>query len=266
MRKSLLGLSTAVALGTPMLASAQQAATTPPPYTFTANVSLISEYLYRGIAQTRGKPAVQGGFDFAHSSGFYVGTWESNISWLSDAGASASLEADIYGGYKNTFAKDFGYDLGVLTYNYPGTNMPSPKPDTTEVYGALSWKWLSLKYSYATTNLFGIPDSKGSDYIDLSGTYDLGSGFSLIGHVGHQTVHNFGDASYTDWKIGASKDFGVGVLTLYYSDTNAKDDCSNGPAGPGQTTQPYCFGLASDSTSTYQAGKGRVVVSFGKTF
>jgi uncharacterized protein (TIGR02001 family) len=259
MRKTLIALSTAVAVGTPIIAAAQQAATTtPPPYTFTANVALASEYLYRGIAQTRGKPAIQGGFDFAHSSGFYIGTWESNISWISDFSptTSASLEADIYGGYKHSFANDFGFDVGVLTYNYPGKNMPDPKPDTTEVYGALSWKWLSLKYSYATTNLFGVSDSKGSDYIDLSGNYDLGSGFSLIGHVGHQTVHNFGDASYTDWKIGASKDFGVGVLGLYYSDTNAKGSCDAG--------EPYCF--VNGAGDGYNAGKGRVVVTFGKTF
>ena len=112
MRKSLLALSAAATIGAPGFASAQQAATTPP-YTFTGNVSLASEYLYRGIAQTRGKPAVQGGFDFAHSSGFYLGTWGSNISWISDSvpGASASMEWDVYGGYKGSFAKDFGYDV-----------------------------------------------------------------------------------------------------------------------------------------------------------
>ena len=254
MRKTLIALSAAAAVGAPIVASAQASS----PHSFTGNVTLASEYLYRGIAQTRGKPALQGGFDYAHSSGFYLGTWESNISWISDASptTSASLEADIYGGFKGSFANDFGFDVGVLTYNYPGKNMPDPKPDTTEVYGALSWKWVSLKYSYATTNLFGVSDSKGSDYIDLSGTYDIGSGFSLTGHVGHQTVHNFGDASYTDWKIGASKDFGFGVLGLFYSDTDAKGNCD--------AAEPYCFVNAAGDG--YDAGKGRVVVTFGKTF
>jgi len=263
MRKTALALSAAATMCAPILASAQQAATSP--HTFTGNVSLASEYLYRGIAQTRGKPAIQGGFDYAHSSGFYLGTWESNISWISDAvpGASSSLEADIYGGYKGSFAKDFGFDVGVLTYNYPGTGKPDPKPDTTEVYGALSWKWLTGKYSYSTTNLFGWKnpttgaDSKGSGYWDLTGNYDMGSGFSLIGHVGYQDVHGFSDASYTDWKLGVSKDLGVGTLGLYYSDTNAKANCDN--------AEPYCF-VNPSTGSTYDAGKGRLLVTFGKTF
>ncbi|MEK7737008.1 MAG: TorF family putative porin [Pseudomonadota bacterium] len=79
--------------------TAAPAAAPAAPSPFVGNFTLASEYLYRGIAQTRGKPAIQGGFDYAHPSGFYVGTWGSNISWLTDAGASgASLELDIYGG------------------------------------------------------------------------------------------------------------------------------------------------------------------------
>jgi uncharacterized protein (TIGR02001 family) len=258
MRKTLLALSAATAVGAPILASADQPA---PPYTFTGNVTLASEYLYRGIAQTRGKPAIQGGFDFTHSSGFYLGTWGSNISWISDSvpGSSASMEWDVYGGYKGSFATDFGYDVGVLTYYYPGTGFGSFDPNTTEVYGGLSWKWFTAKYSYSTTKLFGWTnpttgeDSKGSGYFDVTGNYDLGSGFSLVGHVGHQDVHGYGDASYTDWKVGASKDLGFGTVGLFYSDTNANADCS------GVATQnPYCV-------NNYDLGKGRVVVTFGKT-
>ena len=262
MRKTLIALSAAVAVGAPIVASAEDAS----PHSFSGNVTLASEYIYRGIAQTRGKPALQGGFDYAHSSGFYLGTWESNISWISDgvAGASSSLEADIYGGFKGTIAGDLGFDVGVLTYNYPGTGKPTgnAKPDTTELYGGLSYKWISAKYSYSTGSLFGWtqPDgskTKGSGYWDLTGSYDLGSGFSLVGHVGHQTVKGFGDASYTDWKLGASKDFSFGTLGLYYSDTNAKADCAAGEA--------YCF-VNATTGDTYDAGKGRVVVTFGKTF
>src|SRR5436190_22836171 len=100
-----------------------------PDWTFTGNVGLFSQYVFRGISQTNEKPAVQGGFDLGHKSGFYAGTWASNISWISDgtsgnppgSTASASLEWDFYGGYKGSLPADFGYDLGALYYYYPGT-------------------------------------------------------------------------------------------------------------------------------------------------
>ncbi|WIM04967.1 MAG: TorF family putative porin [Candidatus Nitricoxidivorans perseverans] len=247
------------------------------PHTFTGNVTLASEYLYRGIAQTRGKPALQGGFDYAHASGFYAGLWGSNISWISDAisGASASLELDIYGGYKGAVG-DIGYDIGVLTYNYPGTGKTLAgtqelKQDTTEIYGALSWKWLTLKYSHSTTALFGWPKSPGaltdkttgSDYLELNASYDMGGGWGINGHVGKQKVEGNSNASYSDYKVGVTKDMGFGTFGLAYSDTNAKDSCT----GTAATTASdvYCY-VNSNGSSAYSSGKGRLVVTFSKTF
>ncbi|MGD9787117.1 MAG: TorF family putative porin [Sulfuricellaceae bacterium] len=246
-------------------AHAEEAAS---PHTFTANVTLASEYIYRGIAQTRGKPALQGGFDYSHSSGLYAGIWGSNISWISDgtAGASASLELDVYGGYKGSITNDLGFDVGVLTYNYPGTGLPTgaANPNTTEVYGALNWKWLSVKYSHTTTSLFGWTktndanaETKGSGYLDVSGNFDLGSGWGLNAHVGHQKVKDRSSASYTDWKLGVTKDLGFGTLGVAYTDTNANANCSNG--------EDYCF-VKAGTGDTYDAGKGRAVVTFTKTF
>ena len=60
-----------------------------PDFTFTGNVGLFSQYVFRGISQTNEKPAVQGGFDVSHKSGFYVGTWNSNVSWICDGSAGA---------------------------------------------------------------------------------------------------------------------------------------------------------------------------------
>ena len=123
MNTKLVALAVAGALFSPLVAVAADPA---PEHTFTGNVTLASEYLYRGIAQTRGKPAIQGGFDYAHSSGLYAGLWASSITWIGDAVASASagIEVDVYGGYKGSITEDFGYDIGVLTYNYPGTELP----------------------------------------------------------------------------------------------------------------------------------------------
>lgn len=263
MNKRLIAVAIAAALASPLFAVAADAPT--PVHTFTGNFTIASEYLYRGIAQTRGKPALQGGFDYAHASGFYAGVWGSNISWISDAvvGASSSLELDVYGGYKGAINADLGYDVGVLTYVYPGSGKPSgaAKPDTTEVYGALTYKWLTAKYSHTTGSLFGWvkPDgskTKGSGYLDLTGTFDLGDGLSLVAHVGRQSVKGLSAASYTDWKIGVNKDLGFGVVGVAYIDTNAKANCGNGEA--------YCF-VKTDG-ATYDAGKGRLLVTFGKTF
>lgn len=271
MRKTLISIATLATLGASSHVMAQAAAPASP-HTFTGNVTLASEYLYRGIAQTRGKPAIQGGFDYAHSSGFYAGAWASSISWIGDAvaGASAPVEIDVYGGYKGAISADFGYDVGILTYNYPGSGKPTgaAKPDTTEVYGALSWKWLSLKYSHSTGSLFGWtrPDgskTKGSGYLEANAAYDLGGGWGLTGHVGHQKVKGFGDASYSDYKLGVTKDLGVGVVGLAYSDTNAKDNCAGAAAA--SASDVYCF-VNNNATSGYSAGKGRALLTFTKTF
>ena len=289
MRKSLLAVAIAGAFSLPsavMAQAAAPAAAPASPHTFTGNVGLTTEYLYRGIAQTRGKPALQGGFDYSHASGLYAGVWGSNISWIGDAvpGASASLELDIYGGYKGTISGDWGYDVGVLTYNYPGSGKAFPgfqqlKQDTTEIYGAVSWKWLTLKYSHSTTALFGLAKTsggvtpnlgdgtKGSGYLELNAAYDLGNGWGITGHVGHQKVKGFSDASYTDYKIGGTKDLGFGVFGLAYSTTNAKDNCSAiVVANTADGLNPYCFSKGSGPLDTYDAGKGKLVATFSKSF
>lgn len=200
-------------------------------HTVTANVGLFSDYLYRGISQTGTKPAIQGGFDYAHSSGLYAGVWGSNISWLSDAGAasSASLELDTYFGFKNSFATDFSYDVGFLRYNYPGTYVAAAtKADTNEVYGALGYKWITAKYSYSLGNTFGTASSRGTNYLDLSANYTLeGAGVTLGAHYGKQTFKGpnagvgIASLTYSDYKLSAAKDFSGYVLGLAYSKTNA---------------------------------------------
>ena len=186
-----------------------------PDWTFTGNVGLYSQYVFRGISQTNEKPALQGGFDLGHKSGLYAGTWASNISWLSDGNpdVSASLEWDFYGGYKLALPADFTADFGVLYYWYPGT-YPSGyvKPNTTEVYVGVAWKWLSAKYSYSVENkTFGLPDSRGSDYWELNASYDVVDKVSdaigkvtVFGHLGKQKFKNNGFYDYGDWKVGVS--------------------------------------------------------------
>jgi len=253
MKKTFLAVSLACAAGSlPSFAVAQSAAAESP-HAFTGNLSLVSEYRFRGINQTNAKPAVQGGFDYAHADGFYAGTWASNVNWLSDGGGGAvsnSLEWDFYGGYKGAVG-DIGYDVGLLYYYYPGS-YPSGfnSPNTLELYVAGSWQMLTLKYSHALTDLFGFNDSEGSGYLDLSGNFDLGNGVALGAHVGHQTVHSNSGCSYTDWKVGVSKDMSGLTWGLAYIDTNAKGDAGE------------CYRNAFNR----DLGKGTVVLSVGKTF
>jgi uncharacterized protein (TIGR02001 family) len=179
-----------------------------PDYTLSYNVGVVSDYRYRGISQSRLKPALQGGVDYARKSGLYVGTWASTIKWIKDAGGDAPVELDIYGGYKFDL-RGFGLDVGVLRYQYINHDLPI-SPNTTEIYGAGTFGPLTLKYSHAVTNLFGFDDSKNSGYLDASATFDLGSGWSVVPHVGHQKVKNLSAASYTDYSVTLGKDFGGG--------------------------------------------------------
>ena len=149
-------------------------------FTPSSNVSLVNDYLYRGISQTGGDPAIQGGLDYTHSSGFYLGTWGSNVGWLEDFQGydKGNMEIDLYGGFRGPIGKsDFTFDVGAIQYYYPGDKPAGvPDADTTEIYGALTYKWLSAKYSHSTGSLFGWtqPDgdkTKGSGYLELNGAY-----------------------------------------------------------------------------------------------
>jgi uncharacterized protein (TIGR02001 family) len=140
MRKSILAVSLATAaLAVPALVSAQAAAPAPAaekpasPHTFTANIGLFSSYRFRGIDQTFGKPALQGGVDYSHSSGFYLGNWNSNVN--QGAGyPGGNLEMDFYGGWKKTWG-DWGLDVGALYYYYPGTTQARPLPSARPTTG-----------------------------------------------------------------------------------------------------------------------------------
>jgi uncharacterized protein (TIGR02001 family) len=232
-----------------------------PDWKITGNMALSSEYLYRGIKQTNGKPAISGGFDVSHVSGFYAGNWNSNISWISDAvpGVSAPIESDIYGGYKFEVIKDVTLDLGALYYWYPTKGVTlSPKPSTLELYVAPTYGPATLKYSYATSELFGLPGSKKSSYIDLSASFDVGAGITLTPHVGHQQIKTNASTplcldgsqkfSYTDYSLKAAYDLSGWTLAGTLGGTNAKKDCYTGVV------------------SGTNLGKTALVVSIGKSF
>ena len=175
------------------------------------NIGAVSDYRYRGISQSRLKPAVQGGIDF-DTDGFYVGFWGSSIKWIKDAGGDASAEIDLYGGYKGDIVKDsLTYDVGVLTYQYPNNKLPT-KAETYEIYGALTYGPATLKYSHSVSNLFGFADSKNSGYVDLSASFEVASGLTLVPHVGYQHVAHASDFSYTDYSLAVNYEVVKGLV------------------------------------------------------
>ncbi len=234
MRKSLLLIAVLGTFAVPAMAEELAAAAAEPasPHTFTYNIGLYSQYIFRGLTQTAENAALQGGVDYSHSSGFYLGSWGSNISWLQDAGAykQSSLEVDVYGGYKNTIGDTgISYDVGALQYLYPGSHRDGfKKADTTELYGALGWKWVSVKYSQSITNAFGFADSRGSGYTEANALVPiLDSGFSILAHYGYTNIDGSTAFDYKDWKLGATKSWDNGVnVGGYYTSNDVKQKSS----------------------------------------
>ena len=241
--------------------SAAFAQTAPAAPEVTYNVGVVSQYRYRGLAQTKGQPALQGGVDYANASGAYLGAWASTIKWIKDSSQtngtsySGPTELDLYGGYK--FEKGgIAYDFGYLRYQYTGNDLGKApvsgdtrlnNANTNELYAAGTLGAYTFKWSYSLSNLFGNLYSKGSDYFDLTANYDMGSGITLTPHVGRQIVsgpgNGSGPLSYTDASLTVAKDLGDGLsATAAAIVTNAKSTAFN-----------------SNSTS-YATGKSAVVI------
>lgn len=261
---------TAAALLIPLLADAQTSAPgdvkpaeAAPASPLTGNFTLVSDYRFRGISQSYRLPAVQGGIDYAHESGFYVGNWNSSVSGnLFPNGAV--LEMDVYGGYKFPVGGDITVDVGAIYYFYPGSywNGFSSKPtfNNFEVYVGASTGPFSAKVFYGLSDFFGLSsttspigkNSKGSYYIDLNYTTEIMPKTNLIAHIGYQSVKSHSDFSYFDYKIGATYDIYNGwLLGAAVVGTNAEKG-------------PYTFG--ENSGATKFMGSTTVVFSIGKTF
>ena len=208
---------------------------------FTANVSLINNYLYRGIAQTGGKPAVQGGFDYEDHRGYYAGVFATNSSYYNnlyqdrggvEGALNSSMELDMYFGFKNHIAKDYNYDIGFLRYNFPGDYAQGAiTGDTNEIYAGFGYKWVNAKFSYSLGNTFGVKNARGTSYIEVNANVPVTEGLILGLHAGRQTYKGpdaadlaaqGADPTYSDYKIGLTKEIeGDYEVSLAYNKTNA---------------------------------------------
>ena len=255
MRKTLIATALAAATTLPGIAAAQGTS----PHTVSGNMGIFSDYRFRGISQTFESPAIQGGIDYSHASGFYLGNWNSSVSGQSYS-HGGGIEMDFYGGFKKAFG-DFGFDVGLLQYYYPGAKAAgTEKYDTLEAYVAGSWKWLTLKYSLTMTDWFGVNsvstgttngDSEGSGYLELNASYEIAPKLTLVGHIGQQTVKNYGHLDYVDYKIGATYDLSGWLLGAAYVDTDA---------------DPAFYTLTNAQGKSKDLGKGTVVLSVAKSF
>jgi uncharacterized protein (TIGR02001 family) len=226
LKKSLLLLAVAGS-ALPAVSFAQDAS----PLSF--NLGAVTDYRYRGISQTRFEPALQFGADLALPVGFYIGAWGSTIKWIRDSGGDSTVEVDVYAGWKKEVVSGLTLDVGVLQYLYPSAKTAAwdavyDNPNTTEVYGAVTFGPATVKYSHSTSNLFGNRDSKGSGYLDLSASFGLPEGFSLAPHVGYQKVKGYTSTlSYTDYSLTLSKDISGTVVSVAYVGTNTKTVAGN---------------------------------------
>jgi len=221
------------------------------PHSVTFNVGVYSEYMFRGVSNSDG-PALQGGIDYAHSSGFYAGTWWSNIDkeWTGHGDGSSGgnhLETDWYVGYAHTFENGFGINLLGNYYYYPDREdsfrsaaFKGDKQDSFEVSAALSYKWLTYTFYYMPTDYYGANktdntltqikrgDTDGATYNELKFNYALPiADLNFLAKVGYQHTPGL-QGSEGDVAIGLSRNFSIPSASkpiegfsagAYYTDT-----------------------------------------------
>ena len=218
--------ATLVVAGTAFAQTAAAPAPAPAPDPLSFNIALTTNYKFRGQdqVQTRTnqfKPALQGGFDYAFSNGFYIGNWNSTVDFRDPVeNKRAGLEIDLYGGYKWNIG-EFGLDVGALQYYYPGAT----KANTTEVYLGASYGPFTAKYSNTVSRgYFGTGyltnDGRGTQYFNVGFSKEVVPNWTLKASLGQTTYRNAvkaaGVPNYTDYSIGASYDFGSGLSLAGY--------------------------------------------------
>jgi uncharacterized protein (TIGR02001 family) len=218
MKKLVLVSALAAAAVAPFGASAAEPTS---PHTVTGNFAVVSDYRFRGISQSDEGPAIQGGIDYSHESGFYLGNWNSSISgdFINDA---KGIEMDFYGGFKFPVG-DFTFDIGALYYYYPGAELDDEKYNTLEAYVGAAYGPISGKIWYGIGDWFASEEADGSIYYELNGTFPLADKWSLVAHIGYQDVDGSSDFDYFDYKLGVAYDLNGWMLGAAVVGTDAED-------------------------------------------
>jgi len=190
----------------------------------TGNLGLTSDYRFRGISQSQNAPAVQGGVDYAHSSGFYVGNWNSSVS-SSMYTNGAGVESDLYAGFKKDIYNGLTIDVGSYNYFYPRAtvNGTGSNFDTYEGYVGLGYGPVAVKYSQTLGNgYFGTANARGTGYYEANVAYPIAtSKISLLAHAGHTNVANGSSNDYNDYNFGVGYDLqGWNIAAKYYTNSS----------------------------------------------
>ncbi len=232
-------LATAALLATSATFAQTTPAAEPAASPLTFNISVTSNYKFRGQDQNQSKtrqfkPALQGGVDYAFDNGFYVGNWNSTINWTKylPSGDNSRVEVDLYGGYKFK-AGPLDMDVGALTYLYPSAT----GANTTELYVGAGFGPVTAKYSHTVSKgYFGIgkefgpvDDGRGTGYLNVGLSQEVAPKLTLKASVGYtnfkSSVNAAGLPNYMDYSVGAAYDLGTGfTLTGAFVGANKKDN------------------------------------------
>jgi uncharacterized protein (TIGR02001 family) len=273
---SAIALAAAATLSSGTVLAQAAAPAEKPDFVVTGNFGITSDYRFRGLQQTDGDPAFQGGFDLAHSSGLYVGTWGSNVSsWAAGPATSTKLEIDVYGGYK-TEVSGVGVDVGAIAYMYPGSSSGSVengnyKANTQEAYVGLTYGIATFKTSYVLSkNYFASTseDASGTMYFDLTLAKEIMPKLTASFHVGYTDykqdsayINNpdaAGKLSFADYNVGLAYDLGNAfTLGAKYFWNDAKPGTKYYATGYNASSGQF------DGKSLYKDG---LAVSLTKTF
>jgi uncharacterized protein (TIGR02001 family) len=184
-------------------------------HSVTANVLLGSDYVFRGVSQTDNNPTIQGGVDYGHATGLYVGAWASNVDFDD---ADFSSEFNLYGGFASEIGDTgIGYDIGAIRYYYPGTGGSA---DFNEIYGSLSYSFFTFGIAH-TGNVFN--GGEDATYYNLGFEYGLPYDVTLMAHIGYQDFDNEDQdgPSYNDYLIGVAKTMFDLDFALTWTDTDS---------------------------------------------
>ncbi|QWT45363.1 TorF family putative porin [Azospira inquinata] len=246
------------------------------PKELSATVTFASDYIFRGMTQTWGKPALQASLDYVGANGVYASVWTSNVD--SNVMAGANQEIDLSAGYNGVINPDWGYTFGVMRVFYPDGDyskikyapFPHQEYNFTEANGGISYKWLSLKFYYTLTDLMGFNkntgytgSTRGSVYTDLSANIPLAPSWTLNLHAGHEnlaadlvtpTVNGSRHTDFSDYRLALNKNLGQGWnANLAYTWNSNRGLLDNTPSN-------------NDANATRNVGKKLFSFALSKTF
>ena len=225
---------TSMALTFPLASNVAQA------YEVSANVTIASDYRFRGISQNDTEIAIQGGFDVAFDNGLYVGTWGSQVDFNDPDSSDAGLELDYYFGYGGDLTEEVSYDVGYIYYDYPGSDATAfpltgnRDLDYQELYGSLSYKGGTLGFAYSDDYWL---ETGEFWYLYADYGFELPHGFSLGFHAGYNKFKSTdsgkdgeeafltdGEDKYTDYSITLGKSWQGLDFALSWVDTTLDDE------------------------------------------